>query len=198
MIMPFHAVMQPARSPDQTAATPEATDHLGIAVIYEDALTQQWAQAKCRRTRQLVGADYVRSTWWELDFLSQPRVHAAALGSALTADILIVSLYASERVPFVLSAWLDVLAAQRVQAPGVLVALIGRPQPAAAGPSAVMDYLRRVAAEANFEFLPEEIPLPDEPSAFLPRIIRVPARTAAARSQAVLGPDQGLAIRACG
>jgi hypothetical protein len=196
MIMPFHTVMKPTELLDATADTPEVTDHFGIAVIYEDALTQQWAQAKCRRTRQLVGADYVRSTWWELDFLSQPRVNSAALSSALTADILIVSLYASERVPFALSAWLEVLFAKRVQAPGVLVALIGRPQPAAAGPSAVAEYLYRVAAKANFDFLPEEILLPDEPSAFLPQVIRVPARAAAARSEPALGWDQGLAISA--
>ena len=144
------------------ATSAEAETSLNIAVVYQDTQTHEWAMQKCRKATQLVGQEYVHSTWWQLDFLSHPRMMLDAVKDAVSADILIVSVYEAEEVPPALSDWVEALLSRRPPIEGALVALLGVPEQRGSESPAIGEYLRAVAIKGQMEFLPQEFKVPAE------------------------------------
>ncbi len=141
------------------ASSSEYDDVLSIAAVYEDPLTQEWALQKCRRAMHLVGKDYVRVTWWQMQRLNEPRLLLDAVREAALADIILVSVQAAEEVPSLLGGWFDRLLERRARAAGSLVALLGIPERPQTQPFPLVHYLRAVAEKGNLEFVVEEFPV---------------------------------------
>ena len=141
---------------------------LKVAVVYEDFLTRELAGKTCSQVTRLVGQEWLASSWWKVEELPQPAILPAAIEAATRADVLIVSVYASQKMPRGLYSWIDAWLPLRQQQPGALVALISRKGGA---PSAnILMYLQAVAQLSGLDFLPREheaLQLPDPAPALI-------------------------------
>jgi hypothetical protein len=140
---------------------------LNIAGVHQDAVTREWATQVASHAIQLVGERSVRSTWWEIGGLSDPRAFWDAVQAATTADILIVSVRGTKALPLDLYEWIEAWLPLRLQLAGALVALIGVPEQPSADSFRIGGFLRDVARRGQLEFLSQhqELPLalPDSP-----------------------------------
>jgi hypothetical protein len=133
---------------------------LNIAGVHQDAITREWATRVADRAIQLVGECSVRSTWWKIGGLSDPRVFRDAVQAAATADILIVSVLGADALPLDLYEWIDAWLPLRLQLAGAMVALIGVPGQPGADSSRIEYYLQDVARRGQLEFLSQHQELP--------------------------------------
>ncbi len=150
--------------PMNTAANapPDGDFTLAVAVVYEERLTQEWARRVCIRLGDLVGKEAVRSGWWPLSSLRDPRALDEATKAASTADVIVVSVRATEEPAPNLSAWIDMWLSRRAQSAGALVALISLSEPLIRGVNPLRDYLRTVASRGGLDFLPHQQKLPSD------------------------------------
>ena len=137
-------------------------DALNVAVVYEDTRTQEWARQVCSRVRHLIGEEGVRTNWWQADLLRDVEVLAEALSAASAAELLVVSVYASDQLPLDLYAWIDAWLSRRQVPTGALVALICVPDGAGSQAFRTRDYLQAVARTGGLDFLPHEQSVPRE------------------------------------
>jgi hypothetical protein len=140
----------------------EAGYALSAVTVYRDARTRKWATEVCGRVKQLTGVEGIRSLFWRLGVLTQPRIFPGAVRAAATADVIIVSLYATDQLPLDFYSWVDEWLPRRRQAPSALVALIGVPDDTDLQASPIQEYLRSVARKGHLEFLPARKKLSDE------------------------------------
>ena len=133
---------------------------LNIAGVCQDDVTGEWATHVADRAGQLVGQCAVRSTWWKISELSDPGILQDAVHAAATADILMVSIRATDALSLDLHEWFEAWLPRRLPLAGALVALIGMPQMPSAGSCRIGHYLRRVAQRGQLEFLSHEQVLP--------------------------------------
>src|SRR5262245_28497001 len=78
---------------------------LNVALIYEDAQTREWAREAYERVTKLAGEQGVRPTWWNLENLGNPGVLAAAVSTAMRADVIVLAARAGEGMPLAFYAW---------------------------------------------------------------------------------------------
>jgi hypothetical protein len=135
---------------------------LNVAVTYEDPFAGAWASDLCERVARLVGSKSLARHFWRMEDLTHPQVFPEAIQAAAEADIIIVSVYATEELPLDLYAWIDAWLPRRLQENGVLVALIGAAEAADGKPSHAHEYLRAVARRGRLDFLPQHRLLPKE------------------------------------
>ena len=147
---------QTARPDERADALPELDYVLNMALVYQDALTEQWASQIRERVSQLVGPQAARSTAWKISDLSEPEVLKQAVLHTANADVIVVSLQAAEELPRDLHVWIDAWLPHRLQVTGVLVALLGLPDPPDPQSDWAREYLRAVARKAGLDFLVEE------------------------------------------
>jgi hypothetical protein len=145
----------------QSVVTPGSESGLAVTVIYQDAVTRQWALEVWERVAGLVGAAALHVCWWKLEDLSQSAVLAEAVSTALRADVLMVAIRASEGFPLPFYVWVNSWLPHRPASKAALVALISFPD----SPSLALDrgreYLRAVARQGRLDFVLEERRLPD-------------------------------------
>ena len=144
----------------KTVAALEASEGLNITVVYQDALTRQWACQTCQRTAALVGPERLNITWWKTVFLNHPEVFVEAVGAAAPADILAFSVYGAAELPPELLAWIDAWLPRRQQRPGALLALIGVAEEADSQAAATREYLRAVTRKATLDFFAYDVRCP--------------------------------------
>jgi hypothetical protein len=142
---------------------------LRVAMVYEDPPSHRWGAQVCERVTRLVGQECFFSTAWPISELGEPHKFPEAVQAAAKADVIVVSVRASEGLPLDLYVWIDAWLPRRTQGMGALVALIGVPGCTDADSAAALDYLKAVAHKGNLDFLPQERKLPAEP----PEVIRV-------------------------
>jgi hypothetical protein len=123
--------------------------------LYEDAATREWAREAHDRVLKLAGKEALRPTWWRLDNLRAPGVLAAATSTAMRADVIVVALSGIEALPLPFYTWISSWLPNRLQAGGVLAALMGRTRQAGARSGRLAKYLQEVARVAGLEFLSE-------------------------------------------
>ena len=133
---------------------------LNIAGVHQDAVTREWATQVVSHAIQLVGECSVRSTWWKMGGLSNPRVFRDAVQAATTADILIVSVRGTDALPLGLYEWIEAWLPLRLPLAGALVALIGVPEQPGADSYRIGHYLRDAARRGQLEFLSQHQGLP--------------------------------------
>jgi hypothetical protein len=129
---------------------------LNVALVYQDALTRQWAEQVRDLSAELVGKESLRCTEWRIGDLVERRAFSAGVAALAQADVIVVSLYEAERLPAVFYLWVHVWLQQRSKRPGALVALVVRPEELTAGTIETRRYLCAVASEGGLEFLMQE------------------------------------------
>src|SRR5579863_7036000 len=70
-----------------------------IAVVYQDALAQDWAIQMCRPVRQQFGGENVQNTWYSVRSLSDPEILVEAAKAALAADVIVIAVHAADELP---------------------------------------------------------------------------------------------------
>ncbi len=133
--------------------SPEGGTALNVALIYEDTQTREWAREAYERVAKLAGKQGVRPTWWKLDNLGAPGVLAAAVSTAMRADVVVVAARAGEGMPLAFYTWINSWLPNRFHGGGVLAALLGKTERASARPTRVTEYLREVARQGRMSFL---------------------------------------------
>ena len=137
------------------AVSPIDGSPLNVALIYEDAQTREWARGAYERVSKLAGEPSVRPTWWNLDNLADPGVLAAAVSTAMRADVIVLAARAGEGMPLAFYAWINAWLPNRFHSGGVLAALLGETKRSGARRVRVGEYLREVARQGRMSFLLE-------------------------------------------
>jgi len=126
-----------------------------VALIYEDAQTREWSRETFERISKVAGEQEVRPTWWNLNNLGDPGVLAAAVSTAMRADIIVLAAQAGDGMPLAFYAWINAWLPNRFRSGGILAALLGKTERSGARPARVGDYLREVARQGRMRFLLE-------------------------------------------
>src|ERR1041385_3270230 len=126
---------------------------LNLVLVYEDAESREWARAAHDRLARLARKHPVRPTLWKLNNLSEPGVLAAAVSTAMRADIIVVAMRSEEGLPLPFYAWVNNWLPHRLHHGGVLAALIGRSTQRTTRSGRVGGYLRSVARQARLGFV---------------------------------------------
>ncbi len=137
------------------AISPQTGSPLNVTMLYEDAQTREWAREAYDRVTKLAGEQGVRPTWWNLNNLGDPGVLAAAVSTAMRADVIVLAARAAEGMPLAFYAWVNAWLPNRFYGGGVLAALLGKNQHSSARRARVGDYLREVARQGRMSFLLE-------------------------------------------
>src|SRR5215218_9625354 len=64
---------------------------INIVLVYEDDETREWAREAYERVCVASAAQQVRPTWWRVNNLSEPGILAAAVSTAMRADVIVVA-----------------------------------------------------------------------------------------------------------
>jgi len=137
------------------AVSPNVDSPLNVALIYEDAPTREWAREAFECVTKVAAEHGVRPTWWNLDNLGNPGVLAAAVSTAMRADVIVLAARAGEGMPLAFYAWINAWLPNRFHSGGVLAAFLGKTQRSNARPVRVGEYLREVARQGRMSFLLE-------------------------------------------
>jgi hypothetical protein len=137
------------------AVSPNGDSPLNVALIYEDAPTREWAREAFECVTKVAAEHGVRPTWWNLDNLGNPGVLAAAVSTAMRADVIVLAARAGEGMPLAFYAWINAWLPNRFHSGGVLAAFLGKTQRSNARPVRVGEYLREVARQGRMSFLLE-------------------------------------------
>ncbi len=138
---------------------------LSLAVIYQDSTTHAWATQVWEQSCRLVGAEFLRCTWWDLSRLGEQEVLVDAALSAAQADIIVVSIYEGTELPARLEAWCDVWLTHRFGSTGALIALLGVSDTTGYRSTRVRERLAELARLGQLDFLPREHSLTAAPPA---------------------------------
>jgi hypothetical protein len=126
---------------------------LSVAIVYRDALTRKWAEEVCARVTRSTSSEGIHTRSWRLGELSRSRNFRGAVQTAAAADVIIVSVYASDQLPLDFYSWVNEWLTERRRAPSALVALIGMPDFPDFRTSPIQEYLEAVAQEGHLDFL---------------------------------------------
>lgn len=137
---------------------------LNVALVYQDALTRQWAGQLRDRMTALVGQELVHCTDWKIGDLLEPRVFGEGVAALAQADVIVISLYEAERLPATFYLWVNVWLQQRSGLPGALVALVVPPEEVTFGANETRRYLCAVASQGGLEFVIQEYNQSDGPN----------------------------------
>src|SRR2546430_37182 len=85
----------------------ERTAALNVVFLYEDAETREWAREMHDGVCQIAGTHPVRPTWWKLTNLFEPGVLAAAVSTAMRADVVVIAIRAEEGLPLPFYTWVN-------------------------------------------------------------------------------------------
>jgi hypothetical protein len=171
------------------AATPDEMGYsLNIAGVYQDGVTQDWATQTCHLATQQARAGRVQNSWFNINSLGDPKILADAVSAALTADVIVVSVYAAGELPLDLYVWFDLWLPRRPARGGALAALVGIADPLDSRPARTFEYLHAMARKGQLDFIPQERRCPVTSSAFPPGLFAESASAAAQARQKLYGP----------
>ena len=147
-------------------ASAEGEHVLNVTMVYEDLTTRQWATETWGRVARLVGKENISVNSWKISDLARPGILTDAVSSAARADVIVLAILASEKLPADLYAWITAWLPRRAHGTGGLVALIGLPGEPDYHAFSALDYLRAVAHKGGLDFHPGERVLPKSPADF--------------------------------
>jgi hypothetical protein len=137
---------------------------LNVALVYQDALTRQWAGQVRDRMAEVVGSAAIRCTEWKIGNLTEPRVYWEGVAALAHADVIVVSLYETERLPSAFYLWVNLWLQERSGRPGAMVALVVPPEESSPGAkNETRRYLAAAASQGRLEFLMQVCNQPGEP-----------------------------------
>jgi hypothetical protein len=150
-VAPFNEVPI-ARAEDKPA--------LNVTMVYEDSTTWEWATETWGRVTQMAGEENLSVASWSISSLDWPEMFAEAISSAARADVIVIAVSATDRLPIDLCVWIGAWVSRRAGRPGALVALIGLPRKPEFQTFSTQDFLRMVAHKGGLDFFPRECVLP--------------------------------------
>jgi len=145
---------------------PAEGQKLKLALLYQDSATRKWAKDVLERMAKIAGPENIHATWWNISELCEPGVLAAAVSTAMRADVIVVARDSAQRLSYPFYVWVESWLPHRHQPAGALVALVGSSSPAKAQSEQACEYLRSVARAGHLDFLLEERNLPAQRRSF--------------------------------
>ncbi len=126
-----------------------------LVVTYEDEATRARALALCHHlVRELQNDHDMRQSWWKFSLLYDPRLLEHATESALTANMIIMSLNNGKELPFIARTWIEGWLRQKNGHDSALVALVDNTPSARCADCPMLRYLNGVAHKARMDFFP--------------------------------------------
>jgi hypothetical protein len=162
-------------------AAPDQPFVLNAVVIHQDASCREPAAELCRRVSRSIGQQSFYFRLWSFRDLSEPEVFQEAVLAAETAEVLIVSVRAAERLHSRFGGWIDSWVPRRHRLDGTLIALVDVTGQHGAALEFVQTQLREVAGKVRLEFLLREYSAAPADGSFKKGMI--PAETDAALSK---------------
>jgi hypothetical protein len=95
----------------------------------------------------------LRCSMWKFEVLRNAKLKEIAVAEAAEADTIIVAAHGAAALPVEVSTWIDDWLPVRGDHPAALIALVDVAFHRGDEPSAMQDYLRRVATVAKMDFL---------------------------------------------
>jgi hypothetical protein len=142
----------PARSQESTSSSRR---WLHVAVFYDDATSRdRAAQAEGRLISTLAPIVDLRFAWSSTKCLFHPGVLPLATHALRTADIILFSIATGANLSLPVRAWLETELSGRNGVSCALLALIEPPNPRREPPSPLHTFLRELAQQCGFDFLP--------------------------------------------
>ena len=135
---------------------PGSGSPINLVMVYEDDETREWTKQVHEHVLKLAADQGVRPTWWRLHNLEEPGVLAAAVSTAMRADVVVVAVRAIEGLPLSFYTWASSWTNHRLQINGALVGLLGTQRNMNGRAGRVGDYLRTVARQARLDFIVEQ------------------------------------------
>lgn len=170
---------------DVTIVADESGYVLNIVGIYQDTVTRDWAIQICQQATQSARVGHVQNSWFNVHSLGDSGVFEDAVGAALRADVIVVSIYAADELPLELCVWFEAWLARRPVRVSALTALIGVADPLDSESLRTIKYLEGVARKGQLDFIPQER---QRPVVSLGSPARQPASTTALALQKRYGP----------
>ena len=126
-----------------------------LVVAYEDEATRARAFALCDHlVRELRDDHDMRQSWWKFSFLYDPRLLERATETALTANMIIVSLNNEKELSFIARTWIEGWLGQMNGHDSALVALVDNAPSPRCADCPMLRYLNGVAHKAGMDFFP--------------------------------------------
>jgi hypothetical protein len=133
---------------------------LQVVVLYEDAVTLQWANELWHRVDHLVSLGENCRRAWRINDLARTDAYADAVQAATNAHVLVISFRDAGDLPPRFSEWVEAWVPHRNASGGAMVALIGVQTLPHSVVGQAYGYLKSVALRAGMDFLPHERKLP--------------------------------------
>ena len=104
---------------------PQRNPELKTVEIYEDPLIERWALPLVSRAVRQAGEGSAQKKQFDLVNLAHERAFDEAVHAALSADVIVVAIYAFRNLPDTLYNWVEAWISIRQHHPGILTALLG-------------------------------------------------------------------------
>jgi len=137
---------------------------LNVALVFQDALTQQWAHGARDLLAEIAGDGAVRSTEWNIGDLRQREVFRAGTDALAQADAIVIAIHEARRLPAEFYLWVNLWLQQRNCLPGALIALVGTSDDSGPAATETRSYLHAVASQAHLQLLFKRCPPSSEPT----------------------------------
>jgi len=147
---------RPVLSEGVTIAPVNTAYTLNTTGVYQDLATRDWALQTCRLAIELAEVEQVECTWYKADFLADPEILQDAIRAALTADVIVVSIYAADELPPALYVWIEAWLPRRLLREGALEALVGVAEPLDSHSVRTHEYLQAVARKGQLDYFSQE------------------------------------------
>lgn len=131
----------------------DAAYEVNVALVYQDDATRQWAGQVPDRVAELAGAEAMHCTEWKINDLKEPSVFSRGAAALARADVIVISVYAAERLPSVFYLWVNLWLQMRAGLSGALAALVVPTGESESGAMETRRYLCAVASQGGLEWL---------------------------------------------
>jgi hypothetical protein len=152
---------------DTAKGTPIACLNAGyavkVALVYQDALTRQWAGQVRDRIAEVAGPEALRCTEWQISNLKERNAFSESVRALAQADVIVVSVNEAERLPSVFYLWVNLWLQVRSKRPGLLIALVVPSEESNVAAMETRRYLCAVADQGGLEFLLQKRNEPGDP-----------------------------------
>lgn len=154
---------------------------LNAMAVYQDDQARERIMEFRDCVSRSIGRQSLHLRLWSFRELSETENFQEAVVAAVAADVVIVSIRATEKLPARFCGWIDSCVPRRCRRDGALIALVDVTGLDSAASEHAREYLRSVACEAHLEFLLREYSVATADGSF--KMGMIPAETGVAMSE---------------
>ena len=114
----------------------------------------------CSRVKEILGADSICPSWFDLRDFHRPAMLAAAVSKARRSDVIVIAVRAMPQLPLALCYWAERWLPYRSGEWGALVALIDVPETRSPAALAARRFFHALSLRAGLDFMLKERQLP--------------------------------------